>query len=110
MQREPTELDIFLAKFVPLIAIVLGAVIKLGDDLLSKRQLTFRQKIGLYLITIGFGFVGWWFCVWLKYEDFRVPIIITSMSYMGEHILQWFVKNRVKIFNYFTFKHWNKSK
>jgi len=107
-----TELSAFLGKMVAPIAIFVGAAMKLGVDLIKKRKLTIEQRLGIYIITVSFGLIGWWVCLALGYSmnDARVPLIIVSMSYFGEHIVDWASRNRDKILNWLTFRNWNKEK
>lgn len=104
-----TELSAFLGKMVAPIAIFVGAAMKLGVDLIKKRKLTIAQRLGIYIITVSFGLIGWWVCLALGYkmDDARVPLVIMSMSYFGEHIVDWASRNRDQILNWITFRQWN---
>jgi len=101
-----TDLSAFLGKMVAPIAIFVGAAMKLGVDLIKKRKLTITQRIGIYIVTVSFGLIGWWACLALGYkmDDARVPLVIVSMSYFGEQIVDWASKNRDKILNWITFR------
>lgn len=106
------QITSFLGKMVAPAAIMVGAAMKLGVDLIKKRKLTIAQRLGIYIITVSFGLIGWWACLALGYrmDDARVPLVIVSMSYFGEHIIEWSSQNRDKILNWLTFRNWNKEK
>ncbi len=86
-----------LTKFMVLFAIFLGAALKLGVDLIRKRKMTIAQRIGVYIVTVSFGILGWLVCLHFNVTDVRQPLIITSCSYFGEHIIDWAYRNRNEI-------------
>ena len=106
------QIGALLGKVIAPLAIFVGAAMKIGVDLIKKRKLTIAQRIGIYIVTVSFGLIGWWVCLALGYSmsDARVPLIIVSMSYFGEHIVDWASRNRDKILNWITFRNWNKEK
>ena len=106
------QIGAFVGKAIAPLAIFVGAAMKLGVDLIKKRKLTIAQRVGIYIITVSFGLIGWWACLALGYsmQDARVPLVIVSMSYFGEHIVDWASQNRDKILNWITFRNFNKEK
>lgn len=103
--------QIFMSKAVAPLSIAIGAAIKLGDDLVNKRKLTWQQRLGVYVISLGFGFIGWIMCMGMDMDinDWRLVPMISTMTYGGEHILKWIVQNKTKILDYILFRHWNKK-
>ena len=92
----------FISRFIPVIGVIVGGMLKVGRDLIRKRKMTIYQRIGVFLITIGFGCMGWWVCLAIgwKMNDWRVPITISVAALMGEDIMDWIQQNKERIFEF----------
>lgn len=104
------QLEILAGKLLALFAVIIGAVIKIGEDLANNRPLTPYQRFGVYMITIGFGFLGYFLAVWCQVQGAAIVLVVSPMTYGGEHILKWVVVNREKILDWITFRNWGNKK
>jgi hypothetical protein len=95
-----------LADMVPFISVVVGMIIKTGRDLMTKRKLSIAQRLGIYLVMIGGGYLGWWICMLLEYklEDPRVPIIICVLTYLSEDMATYLAQNKQRILDWMLMK------
>jgi hypothetical protein len=93
--KSPLFLEEMTKSVVPMISLIVGMILKTGRDLLSRRKLSPLQRLGVYMIMIGGGFLGWYFCLLMNYsiDDPRVPIIITVITYLAEDLSTWMVCN-----------------
>ncbi len=94
-------------KLIAPISVGIGLCIKLGEDLTMKRDLTWSQRLGIYMTSLSCGVLGWLVCSGINVLDWRMAVVISTATYCGEYFPKWMYKNRDKILNWITFRNFH---
>ena len=97
---------------IAIIAAMVAAILKTGSDWVNKRPLTRLQRLGIFIVTLSFGLIGWWVCrvAGMTIDSVALPLVILSFAYLGEDILKWVYQNRNQIISWILFRNWKNDK